>query len=172
MRPKALNPGVIEKIAAMASREHGDARQAVALLARSAYLAEKAASKVTLDLVDAAASELDRDRNHILIRTAPAQLQATMAAVIEACRRAGTKPVGTGDAYDTYKGFCAGAGLRPLSGRAFGDLLTELDMYSLLRCRVLSRGRYGRSRQITLELPEELVGKIREAILMHFDLRG
>ena len=32
-------------------------------------------------------------------------------------------------------------------------------------------GRRGRTRQITLELPEELVGKIWEAVLMHFALR-
>ena len=45
-------------------------------------------------------------------------------------------------------------------------------MYSLLRCRILSRGRYGRTREIVLDLPDELVGKIREAILMNFELRG
>jgi len=172
LMPKALAPGVIEKIAAMASREHGDARQAVALLARSAYLAEKAATNVTLDLVDAAASELDRDRYLILIRTAPSQLQAAMAAVIDACQKAKDVPVGTGNAYDAYRRLCGRASLGPLSGRAFGDLLTELDMYSLVRCRVLSRGRYGRTREIILDLPTELVEKIREAILMHFELRG
>jgi Cdc6-like AAA superfamily ATPase len=58
------------------------------------------------------------------------------------------------------------------SDRAFGDFLSELDMYSLLRCHIVSRGRRGRTREITLELPEELVGKIREAILVHFNLRS
>ena len=171
LMPKALKPGVIEKISAMASREHGDAREAVALLARSAYLAEKAGSKVTLDLVDKAAAELDRDRYLILIRTAPAQLQAAMAAVIEACQTEDV-PVYTADAYDAYRRLCNRASLGPLSGRAFRDLITELDMYSLVRCRVISRGRRGRARQIILELPEELVGKIRKAILVHFNLRG
>ena len=172
LMPKSLTPGVIEKIAAMASQEHGDARQAVALLARSTYLAEKAGTGITLGLVDDAATELDRDRYLILIRTAPSQLQAAMGAVIEACRRAGDKPVGTGDAYVAYKAFCTKAGLRPLSDRAFGDFLSELDMYSLLRCHIVSRCRRGRTREITLELPEELVGKIREAILVHFELSG
>lgn len=45
LMPKALRPGVIEKIAAMASREHGDARQAVALLARSAYWPRRQAAR-------------------------------------------------------------------------------------------------------------------------------
>ena len=172
LMPKALKPGVIEKIAAMASREHGDAREAVALLARSAYLAEKAGSKVSLDLVDDAAVELDRDRYLILIRTAPSQLQAAMAAVIEACQKAKGVPIDTADAYDAYRRLYNRTSLGPLSGRAFRDLITELDMYSLIHCRVISRGRRGRARQIILELPEGLVGKIRQAILMHFELRG
>jgi len=50
------------------------------------------------------------------------------------------------------------------SGRAFGDLLDELDMYSLLRCRVFSKGRYGRTREISVDLPEELTEKIDETI--------
>ena len=36
---------------------------------------------------------------------------------------------------------------------------------------VLSRGRYGRTRQITLELPEELSGKIQDTTLLNFELR-
>ena len=60
LHPKALKEGVIEKIAAMASKEHGDARKAIALLAKSAYLAEKDAGKITLNMVDEAATELAR----------------------------------------------------------------------------------------------------------------
>jgi len=44
--------------------------------------------------------------------------------------------------------------------------LDELDMYSLLRCRVLSKGRYGRTREITVDLPAELTEKIHETIAM------
>ena len=54
--------------------------------------------------------------------------------------------------------------MRRLSGRAFGDLLDGLDMYSLLRSRVLSKGRYGRAREITVDLPEEVAERIHETI--------
>ena len=172
LTPGSVDPGVVEKIAAMASQDHGDARQAVALLGKSAYLAEKAGSKLTLALVDSAALELDRDRYLTLLRSAPVQLQAAMAAVIEATSRSKGSPIGTGDAYDAYKGFCERTGLRVMTGRAFGDLLDELDMYSLLRSRVLSRGRYGRTREITLDLSAELVQKIYQAVRMNFEIRG
>lgn len=168
----AVEPGVIEKIAALASQDHGDARQAVALLAKGAYLAEKAGGNITLNLLDSAATELDRDRYVALLRSAPVQLQAAMAAVIEASRRAKGTPIGTGETYDAYQKFCERSGLRKMTGRAFGDLLAELDMYSLIRSRILSRGRYGRTREITLDVSDEVVEKLSANINVNFDLRG
>lgn len=172
LQPKAVEPGVIEKIAAMASREHGDARRAVALLAKSAYLAEKAGTKITLGLVDKAATELDQDRYLKLLRSAPPQLQAAMGAVVEATRQSEQGSIGTGEAYDAYRMFCKRAELRPLTGRAFGDLISELDVYSLLRSRVLSRGRYGRTREIILDLPRELVDRIYSGIQLNFEMHN
>ena len=168
--PGAVEPGVVEKIAAVASQDHGDARQAVALLAKSAYLAEKDGSKITLAIVDRANSELDCDRYLSLLRSAPSQLQAAMGAVIEATRKLRAGAIGTSEAYDAYKNFCRRTGLRALTGRAFGDLLAELDMYSLVRSRVLSRGRYGRTREIVVDLSEALVERIYHAIRMNFEM--
>lgn len=76
----------------------------------------------------------------------------------------------TGDAYDAYKRFCSTAGQKTLTPRAFGDLICELGIYGFIRVRVLSRGRYGRSRDIVVELPKELEAKIYETILINFDL--
>jgi cell division control protein 6 len=94
-----------------------------------------------------------------------------MAAVIEATRKARSGSVGTGDAYDGYKALCERVSLRPLSGRAFSDLLTELDMYSVVRSRVLSKGRYGRTREVLVDLPQELVDRIYSAILLNLGAR-
>lgn len=170
LQPGALEAGVIEKIAGLASRDHGDARQAVALLARGAYLAEKAGSHITLELVDEGVTELNRDRYLTLIRSSPPQLQAALAAIIEAS--ATREHPGSGEAYDAYQRFCGRVSLRPLTGRAFGDLVAELDMYSFIRSRVLSKGRYGRTREITLDLPGSLVARLREAIMLNFQVRG
>jgi cell division control protein 6 len=156
----------------MASREHGDARKAIAMLAKSAYLAEKAGTKITLALVDEAATELDRDRYLTLVRSAPPQLQAAMAGVIEATQKTKNGSIGTSEAYDAYKAFCRRVDLRPLTGRAFGDLISELDIYSLLRSRVLSRGRYGRTREIILDLPQGLIEKIHASVLLNFEIHG
>jgi len=164
LHENAVEAGVIEKIAALASRDHGDARQAVALLAKSAYLAEKAGTKISLGIVDSACSEIEQDKYVTMIRTAPRQLQAAMGAVIECVsRRSGDKGE-TSEVYHIYNTCCHRAGLRPLTRRAFGDMLNELDMYSLLDSHVVSRGRYGRTREITMDLPADLTGRIYEEI--------
>ncbi len=169
--PGSVEPGVIEKIAALASREHGDARKAVQLLAKSAYLAEKAGSRLTPETIDHAANQLETDRYLTLVRTAPRQMKVVMAAIIEAKRQLTKRILGTGEAYEAYKAFCKKADIRSLTGRAFGDLLAELDLYCLVRCRIVSRGRYGRSREIFLDLPDELTDHIYRSILSDFEIR-
>ena len=54
LKKKMLRKGVLEKIAAISSRTHGDARKAVELLSKSAELAEKEGIAVTMDVVDVA----------------------------------------------------------------------------------------------------------------------
>ena len=170
LRSGAVRPGVIEKIAALSSRDHGDARKAVALLARSASLAEKAGTAITLQTVDQAAEQIEQDKYTTMIRTAPRQLQATLAAAINAFRTKTGATASTGEVYEAYQRFCRRVALRPLAGRAFGDLLAELDMYAFLHARVQSRGRYGRTREIQLDLPDQLISKIYDTILLSFDV--
>jgi cell division control protein 6 len=171
LNPKAVEPGVIEKISALASREHGDARQAVTLLSRSAYLAEKAGQSVTLEMVDRAAFEIEQDKFVTMICTAPAQLQLAMAAVIHAARNHRNAAIDSNTSYDTYCALAAQTHVKSLTRRAFGDLLNELDMYCFLRTQVFSRGRYGRSRQITLDLPNETLKAIEGAIALKLGMK-
>ena len=49
-----IEAGVIEKISAISSRNHGDARKAVELLSKSAQLAEKEGVLISMDIVDRA----------------------------------------------------------------------------------------------------------------------
>ena len=96
---------------------------------------------------------------------------STMAAVIEAQRKSKKRVIDTGTAYDAYHAFCSKASVRPLTGRVFGDLLGELDLYCLLRSRIISRGRYGRTREIVIDLSEELIERIYATLLRNFNLK-
>ncbi len=171
---KALNQemieaGVLEKIAAVSSRTHGDARKAVELLSKSALMAEKEGTKITMDLVDRALDDIEKDKYVAMIKSSPKQLQAALFAVILLTART-TKPVYTGDAYEGYRQFCSTIKLRVLTQRAFSDLVSELDMYGFIQARVFSHGRYGRTKEITINLPKEISDRLTQVILMEFDL--
>ena len=171
LEPKSMAPGVIEKIAAMSCREHGDARKAVVLLSSSAHIAEKSGSKITSDIVTQAAQEMERNKYVDMIRTAPVQLQAAMASVIRSVRKTRKITIDTYAVYDAYKIFCHEASVRCLAIRAFRDLINELDMYTFIRARVLSKGRHGRTREIVMDLPHELIERIYNTVLLNFQLK-
>jgi len=52
-----------------------------------------------------------------------------------------------------------------LSNRAFADIIAELDIYSLIRTRIISKGRYGRTREIILDMPPSIVGKLNDMLI-------
>jgi len=171
---KALNQqmiedGVLEKIAAVSSRTHGDARKAVELLSKSALMAEKEGTKVTMELVDRALDDIEKDKYVAMIKSSPKQLQAALYAII-ALRMKATKPIFTGDAYEGYRSFCTKINLRVLTQRTFSELVNELDMYGFIQARVHSKGRYGRTKEISINLPYEISNKLKQVILMEFDL--
>jgi Cdc6-like AAA superfamily ATPase len=59
--------------------------------------------------------------------------------------------------------------MRALTQRAFSDLVSELDMYGFIQARVFSRGRYGRPKEITVKRSAELLGRLKQVVLMEFD---
>ena len=168
MRADRIENGVIAKIAAMASQQHGDARKAVNLLRRSADLAEEQRQPISLDIVSRAYEEIERDKYADMVRESPKQLQAALYAALTG--KVKGRSLQTGDAYLVYERFCGEAGLRPVTQRAFSDLICELDMYGLLRAKTVSRGRYGRSKDIRVALPPKIHQQLLRVIRSNFDI--
>ena len=71
----------------------------------------------------------------------------------------------TGDVYDLYVKTCSNNGLKPLTQRRVSDLIAELDMFGIINAKVLSKGRYGRTKRIRVNLPESLINRIESLIL-------
>ena len=168
LRKDMIAEGVVQKIAAFASRKHGDARRAVDLLTRSAYIAEALRTPITLDVVDKANDEIERDKYVEMIRRSPKHLQAALYAAL--LGKSKGKALHTGDAYLVYERFCQNVALPPLTQRAFTDLLSELDMYGYIRARTVSRGRYGRTKEIYVSLAPNIIEKLVEVIHLNFDI--
>lgn len=156
----SLSEGVIAKCAAYAAREHGDARRALELLRVSAELAERLESvRVELGHVDEAEEKIDRDRMLEIVKTQPKQFQAALYSLF-LLEEKELKGAFTGDVYDVYRDLCRDVDLRPLTQRRISDIIAELDMLGIINARVVSKGRYGRTRELKITVPDTLRPKL------------
>ncbi|MEM4247814.1 MAG: cell division control protein Cdc6, partial [Candidatus Nanoarchaeia archaeon] len=160
-RPNSLGEGVLEKCAAYAAREHGDARRALDLLRVAGEVSERENSDIVKEEhIDKAEEKIERDRVLEIVAAQPKQSQAVLHATLELL--SGTKKkIETGEVFEKYKEICHQTGLVVLTQRRISDLIAELDMLGLINAKVLSKGRYGRTREIYLSIPDDLVEKIR-----------
>jgi cell division control protein 6 len=163
-KPDAVEPGVVEKCAAYAAKDHGDARRALELIRVAGELAERNnESKVTIIHLDQAEDKIERDRVVDIVTTQPQQFKATLYALISIDKAKQSKIL-TGDLYSTYHDICRKTGLRPLTQRRVSDIIAEFDMLGIINAKVVSNGRYGRTREISPAIPESIEPKIREII--------
>lgn len=159
-----LEPGVIEKCSAYAAREHGDARRAIDLLRVAGELAERNnEQKVALKHIDDAEKKIEHDRVLDLIKTQPKQFQIALYAIL-ATSKGNNAGIFTGEIYEVYKKLCYKASLTPLTQRRISDILAEFDMLGIINARVISQGRHGRTRQISVSVPLSTIPQIKKTI--------
>jgi len=163
-KPGAVEEGVLEKCAAYAAREHGDARRAVELLRVAGEVAERESNeKVGLAHIDKAEEKIEKDRVLEIVATQPKQSQAVFKAILDT-NPDSAKKLETGEVYNKYKEICSNSGLNSLSQRRISDLIGELDMLGLINAKVISKGRYGRTREIFVTIPTELLLKLKDKL--------
>ena len=163
-RDGTIGEGVIAKCAAYAAREHGDARRALELLRVAGEVAERETSlTVNIEHIDSAEEKIERDRIVDVIETQPKQFHATLHAVLLLSHK--RTNVFTGDVYEVYKKVCTASGQRPLTQRRISDIIAEMDMLGIINAKVISKGRFGRMREITLGLPESLQERVRAIVV-------
>lgn len=168
-REGALTGGVIEKCAAYAAREHGDARRALELLRVAGELAERKDCRyVEIKHLDEAEGKIDRDRLLDVTLNQPKQFQLVLYALLSFGARH-SSPF-TGEIYDIYERLCRRAKLRPLTQRRVSDIIAELDALGIVRARVISKGRYGRTRDVTLAIPHHELPHIKELLSKSLDI--
>ncbi|MBD3354604.1 ORC1-type DNA replication protein [Candidatus Woesearchaeota archaeon] len=167
---KSMKSGVIEKCAAYAAREHGDARRALELLRVAGELAErKNKEKIELDDIDFAEEKIEKDRILDIIRTQPKQHQAILYSILSICSKK-EKQIFTGEVYEVYKKICSKTNIRPLTQRRVSDVIAELDMLGIINAKVISKGRYGRTRDITLSISESSEQTIKNILEEGLDI--
>ena len=160
----AIEEGVIAKCAAYAAREHGDARRALELLRVAGELAERKGDLlIRMEHIDEAEEKIERDRILETVKTQPKQFQAVLYPILLAYEKK-KDLIYTGEIYDTYLDLCHKIGMRPLTQRRLSDIIAELDMLGIINAKVISKGRFGRTREISLSVPPQIEPKIKKIL--------
>jgi archaeal cell division control protein 6 len=164
-KPNVVSDGVISKCAAFAAREHGDARRALDLLRVAGELGERSGcKKIEIKHIDMANDKIERDKILDVIETEPKQFQLVLFSILQLIERS-KESIFTGDIYNYYKDLCAKINTEALTQRRVSDILAEFDMLGLINAKVISKGRQGRTREIKLAIPENILGKSKEILI-------
>ncbi|QLG28266.1 AAA family ATPase [Halorarum halophilum] len=149
----ALTEDVIPLCAAFAAQEHGDARRALDLLRTAGELAERSqADLVEESHVRQAQDKIELDRVVEVVRTLPTQSKIVLFSII-LLEKNGVHNVNTGEVFNIYKRLCEEIDADVLTQRRVTDLISELDMLGIVNAVVVSKGRYGRTKEISLSVP-------------------
>lgn len=171
---EVVSEGVIEKCAAYAAREHGDARRALDLLRIAGELVERdSKKKITLEYIDRAKEKIEADKILMAVENQPKQFQLVLISILQLYKKVlkeNEEKIFTGDAYNLYRDFCLRTNTEVLTQRRVSDIIAEFDMLGLINAKVISKGRYGRTREIRVDLPESLAEKINGFLVTSLSL--
>lgn len=154
-----LDSSVIPLCAALAAQEHGDARRALDLLRVSGEIAERREEKVVKEShVRTAQDKIEVDRVVEVVRTLPTQSKLVLFSIVSLNisaqnQKLSPQSITTGEVYNIYRKFCKTVDLDILTQRRVTDLMSELDMLGIINAVVVSKGRYGRTKEISLSVP-------------------
>lgn len=159
-----LSEEVIPKCSALAAQEHGDARRALDLLRVAGEIAERRGDNNIVEKhVDLALDKIDYDRVIESVKSLPKQTKVVLWSIINLIEK-GEDDIQTGDVFAVYEEKCKDCRLHPLTQRRISDLLSELDMMGIINAKIISLGRYGRTRQIKLDLSSRTKEKMKKIL--------
>lgn len=147
-----VSDAAINLCAAKAGSEHGDARRAVDLLRVAGEVAERGGSSLVEEKhVRIAETKIEQDKASEALRSLAVHEKLVVYSVML------SEKGSTGDVFDRYQAICKKLGLESLTQRRVGMIISELDMLGLISAPVISHGRYGRTKKISLAVQPSVV---------------
>jgi archaeal cell division control protein 6 len=145
-----LDDGALRLCAALAAGEHGDARRALDLLRVAGEIGERSSEKRILEShVRTAQQKVEHDRVTEVLSSLPLHSRILLISVLH-LESARNETSVTGEIYEVYRELCSAAAVESLTQRRISGLLNELDVLGIINARVVSFGRYGRTKKIRL----------------------
>ena len=156
----ALSDAALNVCSALAAAEHGDARRALDLLRVAGEVAERQGAKM---ITEEHVREAERHIEHNRVVEAIKNLTLHSKLVLLSVYRLNKSSATTGEIYDVYNELCGELGAGLLTQRRLGALVNELDAMGILNAKVVSMGRYGRTKKIRLEISRTSIKDVFES---------
>jgi cell division control protein 6 len=150
----ALSEAALNVCSALAAAEHGDARRALDLLRVAGEVAERQGAKM---ITEEHIREAEKHIEHNRVVEALKNLTLHSKLVLLSVYRLNKSSATTGEIDDVYNELCGELGAGLLTQRRLGTLVNELDAMGILNAKVVSMGRYGRTKKIRLEISRTLI---------------
>jgi len=156
----ALSDGALGLCAALTAAEHGDARRALDLLRVAGEVAEREGVNVIMEKhVREAEERIEHNRVIEALRNLTLHSKLVILSLFHLSRSNIRRAV-TGGIYEVYSELCGELSVTPLTQRRVSTLVNELDAMGLLNARVVSLGRYGRTKKIRLEITRTVIKEV------------
>ena len=165
-----LREDVIPYCAALAAKEHGDARKALQLLRKAGTIAQRRQNKMITDRhVKEGQFELEDDQTIEYIKGLPLQAQLTLTAIFLLSKFGPEHVITSGDVYDVHSELANKIpNVKILTKRRISDYINELAMAGIISAYTKSAGHYGRTKIIKLDngidliLIEKILAKVEK----------
>lgn len=147
-----VDPAALNLCAAMAGREHGDARRAIDLLRVAGEIAERQQSEtVKEEHVRIASQKMEEDKEVTALKSYPLHEKLLIIAVMKA------SGLSTGEIFSAYKNLCKAIRQKELTQRRVTQMLGEIEMSGIISGKIVHQGIHGRTKKFTLTISPETV---------------
>ena len=139
---------ILDIISKKVARDDGDARKALQIIKRSAEIAGMMGkNKIDYEAIQKAYDDWDSDTTAKIVSTLPLHEKMVLLAIAEILKNKRDKMATTGEIYEVYRELCYKNGIvYTMSQRTISSYLSELDAIGIINVRVVSEGRYGRTK--------------------------
>jgi len=150
--PGSIDESALNLCAAMAGREHGDARRAIDLLRVAGEIAEREqVEKVTENHIREATKKIEENKEITALRSYPLHEKLIILAVMKA---GGSS---TGEIYAKYKELSKAVRQQELTQRRITQMLSEIEMSGIISGRIIHQGMHGRTKKFKLTISPDMV---------------
>lgn len=175
-RENVLDTEVIPRCSAFTAREHGDVRRALELLKYAGEIAEREGSAYVVPMhIDKADKKTEKNRIIDIIKSQPKQFQLVTYSIIKTTMKEKhnlvtnkksqvIEPTTTGTVFDYYNKLAKDLRLQALTLRRISDIIVELEVLGIITVKIESKGRYGRTRRISIGLPKSMYKEVLEIL--------